>query len=226
MALVPTGAAQTQVDGHTRRDGTYVAPHYRSSPDKSLQQQLERLAQYQPVYGRARRDRPTFDDRPPSPEPIRQFHGVSCTVSLCTVRRCSLAPTASRTSAELPGRKPGSEPRSIWLRLNVRTGSLGNSNTSRAPAGCLMALIGASSAMAVNDVPTQKGLCPLVPQGDVLQSTDPAPPVHGARGHPGQALSPKAFKATTSNAGVAHGHRGVPMAEKILKYAKIGAAVS
>lgn len=32
-----TGAAtaQVHVDGYTRRDGTYVAPHYRSSPDST-----------------------------------------------------------------------------------------------------------------------------------------------------------------------------------------------
>jgi len=34
FALVPTIAtAQTHVDGHYRRDGTYVPPHYRTSPD-------------------------------------------------------------------------------------------------------------------------------------------------------------------------------------------------
>jgi len=27
--------AQTHVDGHYRRDGTYVPPHYRSNPDSS-----------------------------------------------------------------------------------------------------------------------------------------------------------------------------------------------
>lgn len=31
----PAFAAQTQVDGHFRRDGTYVAPHYRTTPDSS-----------------------------------------------------------------------------------------------------------------------------------------------------------------------------------------------
>ena len=27
--------AQTRVDGYTKRDGTYVAPHWRSTPDSS-----------------------------------------------------------------------------------------------------------------------------------------------------------------------------------------------
>lgn len=30
-----TTHAQVHVNGYTRRDGTYVAPHYRSSPDSS-----------------------------------------------------------------------------------------------------------------------------------------------------------------------------------------------
>lgn len=42
----------------------------------------------------------------------------------------------------------------------------------------------------------------------------------------GYALAPKAFKSSTGNAGVAHGHGGIPMAEKILENAKIGPAVS
>ncbi len=28
-------SAQVQVDGYMRRDGTYVAPHYRSAPDRN-----------------------------------------------------------------------------------------------------------------------------------------------------------------------------------------------
>lgn len=28
-------AAETQVDGYIKRDGTYVAPHYRTTPDAS-----------------------------------------------------------------------------------------------------------------------------------------------------------------------------------------------
>lgn len=35
VALTVTASAQVHVDGYTRRDGTYVAPHYRSAPDSS-----------------------------------------------------------------------------------------------------------------------------------------------------------------------------------------------
>lgn len=34
-ALTVTASAQVQVDGYVRRDGTYVAPHYRSAPDSN-----------------------------------------------------------------------------------------------------------------------------------------------------------------------------------------------
>jgi opacity protein-like surface antigen len=33
LALASTVAAQVHVNGYFRRDGTYVQPHYRSSPD-------------------------------------------------------------------------------------------------------------------------------------------------------------------------------------------------
>lgn len=35
MTLSGVAFAQTQVDGYIRRDGTYVAPHYRSSPNSN-----------------------------------------------------------------------------------------------------------------------------------------------------------------------------------------------
>lgn len=34
-ALATTALAQVHVQGYTRRDGTYVQPHYRSSPDST-----------------------------------------------------------------------------------------------------------------------------------------------------------------------------------------------
>lgn len=35
IALATTALAQVHVQGYTRRDGTYVQPHYRSSPNGS-----------------------------------------------------------------------------------------------------------------------------------------------------------------------------------------------
>ena len=33
LGFVNTASAQVRVEGYTRKDGTYVAPHYRSSPN-------------------------------------------------------------------------------------------------------------------------------------------------------------------------------------------------
>jgi hypothetical protein len=35
LASVCVASADTYVNGYTRKDGTYVAPHHRSSPDNS-----------------------------------------------------------------------------------------------------------------------------------------------------------------------------------------------
>jgi hypothetical protein len=35
LAGISAASADTYVNGYTRQDGTYVAPHYRSSPDSS-----------------------------------------------------------------------------------------------------------------------------------------------------------------------------------------------
>jgi hypothetical protein len=35
MTLSMSASAQTHVSGYTRKDGTYVQPHWRSSPDRS-----------------------------------------------------------------------------------------------------------------------------------------------------------------------------------------------
>ncbi len=35
-ALIGSAQAQVYVDGYTRQDGTYVAPHYRSAPDGNV----------------------------------------------------------------------------------------------------------------------------------------------------------------------------------------------
>ena len=35
LGFVGPAFAQVHVDGYTRRDGTYMAPHYRSSPDST-----------------------------------------------------------------------------------------------------------------------------------------------------------------------------------------------
>jgi hypothetical protein len=64
-----------------------------------------------------------------------------------------------------------------------------------------------------------------VPRADVFAVDGTLRRPAGPRGTASRALPPEAFKSTTGNACVAHGHRGIPMTEKILENAKIGPAV-
>jgi len=71
VALVPTSAAtQVHVDGYTRRDGTYVAPHYRSRPDNSYNNNWNVSPNINPYTGERGHSQPTWDNRPPPPSPF------------------------------------------------------------------------------------------------------------------------------------------------------------
>jgi hypothetical protein len=43
--------SQEYVEGYTRRDGTYVAPHYRSTPDSSLSNNWSQPGNVNPYTG-------------------------------------------------------------------------------------------------------------------------------------------------------------------------------
>lgn len=66
VALVPTIAtAQTHVDGHVRKDGTYVPPHYRTNPNGNALDNWSTRGNTNPYTG----ERGTVDpyrDRSPS----------------------------------------------------------------------------------------------------------------------------------------------------------------
>ena len=66
-ALVLFGFAQADADyvrGYTRRDGTYVAPHQRTSPDRSPYNNYDFPGNYNPNSGRATPGNPdTYLDR-------------------------------------------------------------------------------------------------------------------------------------------------------------------
>jgi hypothetical protein len=66
LAIAETAGAQTHVDGYTRRDGTYVAPHYRSSPNNSYNDNWSTRGNVNPYTGREGTRGPTFNDRSPS----------------------------------------------------------------------------------------------------------------------------------------------------------------
>lgn len=63
--LIGTALADTYVRGYTKKDGTYVAPHYRSSPDRSYNNNWSVSPNVNPHTGRQGTRSPTFDDRPP-----------------------------------------------------------------------------------------------------------------------------------------------------------------
>ena len=53
LAVVGTStyAASTQVDGYMRKDGTYVAPHFRTTPDNSRANNYSSQGNFNPYNG-------------------------------------------------------------------------------------------------------------------------------------------------------------------------------
>ena len=62
---ITTLAADTYVKGYTRKDGTYVRPHYRSTPDKSYNNNWSVRPNVNPYTGKRGTRAPTYNDRPP-----------------------------------------------------------------------------------------------------------------------------------------------------------------
>lgn len=58
--FAPAVSAQVKVKGYTRSDGTYVAPHYRSSPNSSTLDNYSTKGNVNPYTG-------TYGTRNPSP---------------------------------------------------------------------------------------------------------------------------------------------------------------
>ena len=57
--------ADTYVRGYYRKDGTYVQPHYKSSPDRSYNNNWSVSPNVNPYTGRRGTRSPTYNDRPP-----------------------------------------------------------------------------------------------------------------------------------------------------------------
>lgn len=72
---IPASVAwsDTYVHGHTRKDGTYVQPHYRSSPNSSYNDNWSVRGNTNPYTGKSGTLPPTWNDR--SPEYNRQHSG-------------------------------------------------------------------------------------------------------------------------------------------------------
>ena len=52
LAMCVAATAAVHVKGYTRKDGTYVAPHYRSSPDHSLSNNYSTKGNINPYTGK------------------------------------------------------------------------------------------------------------------------------------------------------------------------------
>src|SRR5687768_7099862 len=52
LLLSTTAEAQVRVRGYTRKDGTYVAPHYRSSPDGNFSNNYSTKGNVNPYTGK------------------------------------------------------------------------------------------------------------------------------------------------------------------------------
>jgi hypothetical protein len=61
--------ADTYTRGYTRNSGTYVPPHYQSSPDRSYNNNWSVSPNANPYTGQRGTNAPTFNDRPPSVSP-------------------------------------------------------------------------------------------------------------------------------------------------------------
>ena len=65
VMFVSEAFADTYVRGYTRRDGTYVQPHYRSSPNKSYNDNWSVRPNVNPYTGRQGTRSPTLNNQPP-----------------------------------------------------------------------------------------------------------------------------------------------------------------
>ncbi|TAM48239.1 MAG: hypothetical protein EPN55_00700 [Gammaproteobacteria bacterium] len=59
-------SADQSVRGYYRNDGTYVQPHYRSSPDRSYNNNWSVSPNVNPYTGERGARQPTYNDRPPN----------------------------------------------------------------------------------------------------------------------------------------------------------------
>lgn len=66
VAVSAVALADTYVRGYYRSDGTYVTPHWRSSPDGSYNNNWSVSPNVNPYTGKRGTRSPTWNDRPPS----------------------------------------------------------------------------------------------------------------------------------------------------------------
>ena len=69
VLFAPAVSAQVHVNGYTRSDGTYVAPHYRSSPNSTVNDNWSTRPNVNPYTGAAGTKDPTPYSNPYAPKP-------------------------------------------------------------------------------------------------------------------------------------------------------------
>ena len=77
-ALAPAVSAQVHVKGYTRSDGTYVAPHYRSSPNTTTNDNWTTQGNVNPYTGTAGTRSPQPYTNPYAPKPYTPVCYVNC----------------------------------------------------------------------------------------------------------------------------------------------------
>lgn len=73
FATTTAAVAQVNVQGYTRRDGTYVAPHVRSAPDNSYNNNYGTSPNTNIYSGQQGTNQPTYNDRPPPSNPYNNY---------------------------------------------------------------------------------------------------------------------------------------------------------
>lgn len=66
VGLAGSAVAQNYHRGYVTRNGTYVAPHWQSTPDRSYNNNWSVRPNVNPYTGRSGTRSPTFNDRSPS----------------------------------------------------------------------------------------------------------------------------------------------------------------
>ena len=65
LAYITSSAADQYVRGYMKRDGTYVSPHWRSSPNSSYNDNWSVRPNINPYTGQLGTRSPTFNDQSP-----------------------------------------------------------------------------------------------------------------------------------------------------------------
>ncbi|QYG04662.1 hypothetical protein [Massilia sp. NP310] len=81
MALGASVMAQTHVRGYTKKDGTYVAPHYRSSPNSTRNDNYSTRGNVNPYTGKEGTKAPDNGYYTPPSQPAQPIYSQPSTIA-------------------------------------------------------------------------------------------------------------------------------------------------